>query len=93
MAHHLKQYKDAKACPGCVPVARIEGMVEVLLMERGIDPKRAVSRNPGKVDHNYIKVYFKGRDAKEMCKWFVGILVGVGTFMGIITLLRGVFGI
>jgi len=79
-------------CVGCLPVARIEGKVDALLMMKGLDPKKTVKANPGAVNQNYVKLCFKGASAERVFKWFVGILVGIGGVTAIVEVIKFVWG-
>ena len=100
MVNHIRQYKDRRAyakhlkeCSGCTATAELKGYMQALLYAQGIDPIKAVTPNPGKVNMDYMTIHIRGKNTTNFIKWFVGILVGVGTFYGIITVLRGMFGI
>lgn len=97
MANHLKQYKKKKIikdCDGCSSTAELRGYMQALLYLDGVkDPKMAITPNPGKMDKDFLDLHIQGQNTVKFVKWFVGILLGVGTFSGLFILVRGLFGI
>lgn len=86
----MMKHKKLKDCPGCIPVTRLEGKMDALLFVQDVDPIKAVSRNPGHMDRDYMTIHLRGKNAMGFLKWFIGTLLSVGAVTGILNLL-GVF--
>lgn len=59
-------------------LSRMEGKIDVLLMTKGMDPKKVVSGNPGEIDKTHLNLYLGGPDAVRVVLIILGLIAGMG---------------